>query len=131
METSRQCKATTQDGLRCEVAALSDADFCFFHDPAKAAERRSAQSLGGQGNRMKTLDPGASDVRLESTAEVGTLLSRTINDVLKGKIDPRVANAAGYLANIKMRAIEQTELEKRIERLETQLENRIALASGR
>jgi hypothetical protein len=131
MKTSKQCEATKQDGSRCEVIALAESAFCFFHDPSKAVERRSAQSLGGQGNRVKTLDPGVPDTKIETSGDVSTLLSETINQVRKGVIDPRIANAVGYLANLKMRVIEQSELERRIVRLETQLENRIALASGK
>jgi hypothetical protein len=130
METSTRCEAIKPDRSRCEVAALAESEFCFFHDPARAAERRTAQSMGGKGNRMKTLDPRIPDVKIESSEDVTALLSRTINDVLKGNIDPRVANAAAYLANIMMRAIEQNDHEKRLVRIETLLQNRMAFASG-
>lgn len=120
----RMCKASNRAGSRCEAAALEGSDFCFFHDPSRAAERREAQTLGGQRNRMKTLDPAIPDVKFESSAQVVTLLSDTINQVRKGDIDPRIGNTVGYLANLLIKALEQNELETRINRLEALFENR-------
>ncbi len=131
MGTKRLCKASKSDGSKCEVAALADSEFCFFHDPSKTTDRKAAQSLGGHGNRMKTLDPRGPDVKIQNSADIIALLSETINQVLKGVIDPRVANAVGYLANIAIKAQEQNELEMRIRNLEANLENRMALVSGR
>jgi hypothetical protein len=131
MGTRRLCKASKLDGSKCRVAALTDSEFCFFHDPSRTTDRKAAQSLGGHGNRMKTLDPEGPDVKIQNSADIIALLSETINQVLKGVIDPRVANAVGYLANIAIRAQEQNELEVRIRNLEANLENRIALVSGR
>lgn len=131
MGMKKFCKANKSDGSKCEVAALTDSEFCFFHDPSRAADRKAAQSFGGHGNRMKTLDPGVPDVKIQNSADTIALLSETINQVRKGLIDPRVANAVGYLANIAMRAAEQNELEARIRSLEALLANRMALVSGR
>jgi hypothetical protein len=49
------------------------------------------------------------------------LILETINQVRKGAIDPRVANAVGYLANVVIKALEQDELEARIKKLEALL----------
>src|SRR6266852_811396 len=122
--TVTRCKAKKTDGTRCNSSALPGSNFCFFHDPAKAAERREAQALGGRQNRMKTLDARASDVKIEDSGDVVALMSETINQVRKGAIDPRIANAVGYLANVVIKALEQDELETRIERLEALLEGR-------
>jgi hypothetical protein len=120
----RQCLATKPDGARCRTAVLPDSEFCFFHDPSKAAERREAQAQGGRQNRMKTLDVGAPDIKIESSGQIMTLLSDTISQVRKGSIDPRIANSIGYLANVAMRVLEQNDLEGRIEKLEQLLELR-------
>ena len=114
----QSCRAVKSDGSRCQAAALPDSDFCFFHDPSRADERRDAQALGGRQNRMKTLDATAPDIRVEDCQDVVRLISETINQVRKGQIDPRVANAVGYLANVLIRAVEQGEMEKRLAELE-------------
>lgn len=114
----RPCRARKPDGTGCQAAALPGSDFCFFHDPDRADERRDAQSFGGSRNRMKTLDASAPDVKIESCQDVVRLISETINQVRKGQVDPRVANAIGYLANVLIKAYEQGDLEKRIKDLE-------------
>ena len=120
----RLCKARRQDGAVCQSAALLGSDFCYFHDPAKAAERKEAQALGGRQHRIRTLNAATPDVKMEGCGDVVALISETINQVRKGVIDPRVANAVGYLANVLIKAFERDELETRIERLEALLESR-------
>lgn len=114
----RPCQAKTADGSSCQAAALTGSDFCFFHDPDRAADRREANAAGGRQGKMKTLDADAGDIRVESCQDVVKLLSDTINQVRKGDLDPRIANAIGYLANILIRAAEQGDHEKRLEDLE-------------
>jgi hypothetical protein len=67
---------------------------------------------------MKTLDATAPDVKVEDCGDAKALLVQIINQVLKGEIDPRVANSVGFLTNILMKAVEQGKLETRIEQLE-------------
>ena len=112
------CQATKPDGSRCQAAALPGSGFCFFHDPARAAERRAAQSFGGSQNRMKTLAADAPDVKVADCRDVVQLIGATINQVRKGELDPRVANAVGYLANVLIKAVEQSETERRLDELE-------------
>jgi len=118
---SKTCSATKTNQSNCQTTALPGSEFCFFHDPAKAEERREAQAKGGRQNRMKTLDPTAPDVKVEDCRDARALLVLTINQVLKGEIDPRVANTVGFLANILLKAMEQNMLETRIEQLEALL----------
>jgi hypothetical protein len=120
----KSCAATKGDGTACGAAALPGSQFCFFHDPAKAAARRQAQSAGGQANKMATLPADVPDVTVEDGADVVKLLGATINQVRRGEIDPRVANAVGYLSNIVLSATGQRELESRLEELETLVKNR-------
>lgn len=120
----KSCAATKGNGTACGAAALPGSQFCFFHDPAKAAARRQAQSAGGLANKMATLPADAPDVKVEDGADVVKLLGETINQVRRGEIDPRVGNSVGYLANIVLAATGQRELETRIAELETLMKNR-------
>jgi hypothetical protein len=120
----KSCTATKGDGTACGAAALPGRSFCFFHDPAKAAARRQAQSAGGQANKMATLPANAPEVEIYDSADVVTLLCQTINQVRRGQIDPRVGNTVGYLANIILAATGQRELETRIAELETLVKTR-------
>ena len=76
------------------------------------------------------LDADAPDVKVEDCRDVVSLMSETINQVRKGVIDPRVANAVGYLANILIKAMEQGELESRIETLELLVKGRSQALPG-
>jgi hypothetical protein len=63
----------------------------------------------------------APDVFLKNSLDVSLLLAESINAVRKGRLDPRVSNAIGYLAGILLRALEQGPTEDRLARLETSL----------
>ena len=118
------CKAMKPDGSSCQAAALPGSGFCFFHDPTKAEDRRAAQSAGGSQGRIKTLPEDAPDVKIEDCQDVAKLIAQTINQVRRGELDPRVANAVGYLANVLIKAVEQGDHEKRLEELEALISNR-------
>ena len=119
----RRCEAPTTEGPRCQAAALDGSRFCFFHDPAKAEERRAAQAMGGRQGKVKTLPDTAPDVNVENGQDVVRLISETINQVRRGEIDPRVANAVGYLANVLLKAAEQGDVEERLAALEAVVRN--------
>jgi hypothetical protein len=116
--TKRTCQAETKAGTTCRAAALPDSDFCFFHDPEHEAERREAQSAGGRQSRIKTLPEDSPAVKVENCRDVVALVSETINQVRRGQVDPRVANAVGYLLNIALKAVEQGDVERRLAELE-------------
>ena len=113
------CAAKTASGSRCRAAALDGSRYCFFHDPDRATERRAAQVAGGRQGTVKTLASDVPDVDIASGQDVVRLLSGTINDVRKGRMDPRIANAVGYLANVLLKAVDQGDVEARLALLES------------
>jgi hypothetical protein len=72
-----------------------------------------------------------SRVAVRSLADVVALVETTVNDVRSGRVDVRVANAVGYLANVAIKAIEQSDLEARLATLEAVLEPERARAVSR
>ena len=130
MEARKICSANKRNGSKCTVVAQAGSEFCFFHDPSRAGERRAAQSLGGRGNRMRILAEDTPDIKINCSADINALLCQTINQVRKGEIDPKIANSVGYLANIAMTAVDRNDLEKRIQKLEALHKSRIAALSG-
>ena len=134
-----QCKRVKANGSRCKANALSASEYCFFHDPSKAAERKAAQKSGGSVGKTAVLPPDTPDAPLGSVADVVTLLGQTINQVRRGEIEPRVANAVGYLAATLLRGLEQGDIERRLAELEAILKGQCVpdspfdadLASGR
>ena len=117
--TGRPCAATRANGAPCGGYAIGDGAYCFAHAPDQAVQRDAARRRGGQAGRVAVLP--ASDVQVRSLGDVVTLVEATINDVRTGRVDVRVANAVGYLANVAIRALEQADLEVRLEALESVL----------
>jgi hypothetical protein len=59
---------------------------------------------------------------VRNAADVTTLLATTINEVRQGKLDPKIANAVGYLAGVLLRALEIGDLAEPLASLRKQLE---------
>ena len=112
------CQHTKSDGQPCRARPLVGSDYCFFHDPAKAAEREAAQRAGGLRGKAAVLPADMPARRIENAADVIGLLAETINQVRTGALDPRVGNCVGYLSGIVLKAHEQGELAERLAALE-------------
>ena len=118
--TARHCAHVHAGGKPCGGFAIAGSGYCFAHDPASAAERDAARRRGGQAGRPATVTE--SDVAVRSLADVVILVETTINDVRSGRVDVKIANAVGVLANVAIRAIERSDLEARLDALESVLE---------
>jgi hypothetical protein len=118
----RRCKSTTSAGTPCQNYASSRSDYCFFHDPVQAEKRHRATAAGGKKGRRSTLPKDAPESAVTSADQVIKLISRTINQTLRGQIDPKVANCVGYLSGIILKAREQSDIEDRIARIEEELD---------
>jgi len=115
---SNQCRFVRSTGERCRAKRVSGSDFCFFHDPAKVSERKAACRKGGHSRKMVTLPKETVEFEIKKANDVVRLLSVTINQVRKGEIDPRVANAVGYLSGIILKAREQGDIDQRLKQIE-------------
>ncbi len=112
-----RCERIKGDGKSCRANATSGSSYCFFHDPATSEERTAARRAGGQANRP-AVAPEAPVRELETSSHVAQLLAETINYVRRGELDPKVANSVGYLSNILVKTLEQSEIADRLETLE-------------
>jgi len=121
------CIAITKNGEHCKAPAQAGREYCFLHDPDKVDQAQAARSRGGAA--IATLDPKdykpwrgtAGEVTvLKSPApqDVVNLLADTIDEVKTGRIDPRIANAVGYLAGMILKALEVEALEERLAAIE-------------
>jgi hypothetical protein len=109
------CKAKTKKGKACRAAA-TDGGLCFFHaNPNKAVE------LGRIGGRSKgwALPDGADPLpTLDSMRAVRDSVDRLIADVYAGKLHPRIAGGLAPLLQLQLRALDATEMEGRLSKLE-------------
>jgi hypothetical protein len=109
-----RCKGRTKSGKPCRAAATKGG-LCFFHaNPDKASE---LGRIGGMRNRhhAEHSDPLPN---LDNALAVRDTVARLIADVYDGKINPRIAAGLAPLLNLQMRAIETTDLERRLVELE-------------
>jgi hypothetical protein len=124
--TAKECQATTRQGAPCRAYAVTGSDYCFHHDPARAAERRQARSKGGRARHGRRVGPvgQAEPVKLDDLTDIAALLRRTINDTLRLENSIQRARTIGYLAGHLVKALEMSTLEARITALEQALELR-------
>lgn len=123
---ARKCQATTQDGAPCQAYAVEGSDYCFFHDPERAVERRLACSKGGGARHGRLIGPvgQAEPVQLQSMADVAALLRQTINDTLQLENSLHRSRTLGYLAGQYIRALDMAALQRRVTALEYTLKLR-------
>ena len=115
------CKANTRKGKHCKSPPQIGLQYCFFHDPVNSENRKAASSKGGKRGKMSTLPPQTPNHVIKSARDVVNLLSESVSQVRRGEIDPRIAHAVGYLSGIILKAREQSDLEERLDNLESAL----------
>lgn len=116
---SNGCTATTREGRPCKAPTLAGRPYCFAHDPEKEEERREARRRGGERSRRRPLKL----VELGSADAVREALERVLAETLALSNSIRRNRAAGYLLGLVLRALEQGDLEARVEKLEELLED--------
>ena len=104
----KSCQQMKRDGERCRANPLTGSRYCVFHDPQKTEERAAARRAGGvaRSHKAVVLPPHTPDRPIEDAADVVDLMSATINQVIRGELDPRIANSVGFLASVALKALE-------------------------
>jgi hypothetical protein len=114
----RRCKGQTKCGKPCQAAA-TEGGLCFFHaNPNKASE---LGRIGGKSKRLLAGESAEPLPTLDNACAVRDAVGRLIADVYAGKLHPRVAASLAPLMNLQLRAIEMTDLDQRLAKLEKQL----------
>ncbi len=113
-----RCKGKTKAGKPCRAAATAGG-LCFFHaNPNKASE------LGRVGGRSKHhLEDGNLGAlpTLDNAVAVRNMVDRLIADVYEGRIQPRIAAGLAPLLNLQLRAIDVTDVQRRLTEIEKEL----------
>jgi hypothetical protein len=96
--------------------ALAGQKHCALHaEPGRSAE------LGSRGGRRRAIynpDNLKDFAAPKTAADLRDLLAESIIEIRSGKLDPRVANALGYLGASYLRALEVADIESRLDALE-------------
>jgi len=96
---------------------MKESDYCFTHNPDTQIEKHLAVVKGGLASKKIKLD--LKPLSIKNPQEVGKLLEDTINKVRSGEIPPNIANAIGYLAGHALKALEASNLDQRVEIVES------------
>ena len=121
ISTTSRCTAVNRSGQPCGGWAVGDSEFCFAHDPDRAAERAAARAKGGRARHGRTIgvfgDGGT--LTLATTAEVLDVVRQAIRDARTLENSIARARVLGYLAGVALKAFEVTDFEERIAALES------------
>jgi len=115
-----KCKFTKPSGEQCKANATKGSDCCFTHNPAYAEEKALAVTKGGLNRRLRVVY--GETLKLQTPKDIKRLLAETINKVWLGEMPSnQPANSIGFLARCFLDAHEASEVETRLDGLETRL----------
>lgn len=111
-----------KDGKQCNANAMAESKYCFSHNPEASEARLEAITKGGLAKKKEDLII-LDRVELKTCEQVIVLLEDTINRIRKvnksGEMPLKVASTIGFLATHLLRAIESSDLDKRLEIVES------------
>ena len=114
--TNGRCKAMTKAGAPCAAPAIRGKNFCSLHsDPSRAAQ---LGRKGGMGNRHVYENDPREVATPQTASDVKKLLAEAMAEIRAGKMDPKLGTTLGYLGTSLLKAIETSDIEQRLERLE-------------
>ena len=118
--TTGRCQATTKSGAPCQSYAGANSKWCFWHDPALAAQRAAARRKGGRARHARKLgtlgDPDA--IELDAPGDWGAIVALATKDTMRLENSVSRNRTLGYLAMTAARLFEAVELEARLSALE-------------
>ncbi|MFC1790329.1 hypothetical protein ACFLZP_02495 [Patescibacteria group bacterium] len=123
-----RCAYIKANGQRCGANAIKGAELCFTHNPRTRKKHALAVTRGGKASHRDRLN--LEPVKAQSPQDVISLLENTINGIRTGQIPPNVANTIGYLCGHLLKAIEASDLDKRLEVIERVILERKAVMKG-
>ena len=122
-----RCRSRTKEDKPCR-AAVTEGGLCFFHgNPNKASE---LGRIGGRSKRPAAVEGCDPPPTLDTAIAVRDTVARLFADVYSGKLRSSVARDLGTLLNLLLRAIERTDQEEKIAKLEQQLAETEDKSSG-
>jgi len=113
-----KCTFIKENNEQCQAASMKDSQYCFLHNPEIPEEKKKlVQAKGGKGNITRIQNP-LPPITVNTPDDVVSLLTDTINRVRSGELDVRIANVLGYLSGHLIKALEVSEVDKRVSTIE-------------
>lgn len=114
-----QCTYINANGEQCKANPMKDSQYCFTHNPDTREEHALAVIKGGKLSKRDRLN--LPPVEVKTPNDVVSLLEETINGIRSGKIPPNVANTIAYICGHALKAMENANLDQRVEMIESVL----------
>jgi hypothetical protein len=109
---------------RCLANAVTDSDYCFFHDPTLAERRAEARKTGGYNRRIPSRTP-QDYLPVKSVNDINIILESVINHALTMPTSQTQLKLVGSLCQIALKGQELGSLEDRITSIEKRLKMRM------
>lgn len=111
-----KCREKTKAGGQCAAPAVRGGLRCALHnDPDRAAQ---LGRKGGANNRKVYEDNDREIPPPQNARDVKNFLSEAMARIRAGRMDPKLGTTLGYLGTSLLRAIETSDIEERLEKLE-------------
>lgn len=119
-----RCTVQKPDGSQCQAYRMKDSDRCFLHRTEPEIKQRAlvAQKKGGLaqviviGDGVRSLD-WPKQIHLRRPRDVRRFVSKVMNEVRVGKVEPGLANSLFVGANVLLKSFD-CEAVERLEMLE-------------
>ncbi len=131
---AEKCAVKRLDGSSCGAYRMKDSLYCFLHRPEPEFSQRKALARH-QGALAQIIQVGETvpdlgwpkQIHLRRPRDVRRFVSRVMNEVRAGKVEPGLANSLFVGANVLLKTFDAEALE-RIESLEKTLEQQGRIA---
>jgi len=111
-----KCQAKTKAGRPCAAPAVRGGIYCALHaDPERAAQ---LGRKGGTKNRRAYEGNEWQGSAPRNACDVKNLLAEAMAEIRAGRMDPKLGTTLGYLGTSLLKAIETSDIEERLEKLE-------------
>lgn len=111
-----------KDEKECNANAMNESIYCFSHNPKAQKAKLEAVVKGGLAKKQIDLLP-LEPIEIKNCEQVISLLEDCINRIRKvntnGEMPIKVASTIGFLATHLLKAIETSDLDKRLEIVES------------
>ncbi len=118
---TNQCQGTNRTGEPCSAHVYDGAEWCRWHDPARADDRAEWSRKGGhaRSNRARARRQLADAVM--SISDLDAFLCASLVKVADGHMEPNVGTAVASIAKAVLTIRTASDLERRLEALERQV----------
>lgn len=116
-----RCPARNRHGQPCDAVPQPGKDFCIWHDPERAEDRRLWSIRGGRARSNESRARRQLGTTSTQLADLVPTLFAAIDDVREGNITPPVASAVASLARAVVTVSTASDIEARITALESAL----------